>query len=568
MRGMVQMGRGALALPLFALLFSGCLGGDDLSLDDAGAPLVFDEAPLTFTGAVARAQDVDHPIQVTEDTAYLDLQVTFSGNDLPYSTPGFAVLDPAGDQVPLGPFAAGGEHVVPRLLLEKHGMGPYTLRVSGSERATAEVGYEIQGVIATGTIPAAASMAPLADAPVAADGSPDRPADAAGADDARVVVAVVDTGINVYHEAFRADGHVPVPDAVDASDEAPAPVPLQVPLTLEGNERVADGAIRDDAQWRATAPKTLYRFEGTRVLGISFIKEAAYPVLDFAGHGTATSATVLKAHPEADLVMVQTTGGTLGEAIRWAAAQPWIDVISVSWGAAGNLPFEVVFGHDVAAAAKAAQESGKVFVKSAGNDPSLNYGDSDGPPWVIAVSGAEPTSRSRDAVPSNGGMDFVSDFSVDVATFRSINGTGWTQGTSFAAPHTAGSFARAIHLVREEAGHTGGIRDGMLVDAGGIQLDWDGIVAAMARAAVYWDTAEYDPTSPPGDDPVTQVLGTGTPFLPGAPWVTAGWGYVDGAAGEAAAHHILGHASLPEKPPEAQAYMALQQQVRGAIWGV
>jgi hypothetical protein len=182
------------------------------------------------------------------------------------------------------------------------------------------------------------------------------------------------------------------------------------------------------------------------VYGISMAPEDAdvYPVYDESGHGTATADTVLQNAPNATIVMVEvsaTSWSEIAEAIQWTAEQGWIDVVSASLGNIGNVPNPLVAGGDpdleVPQASKAVVDSGKVYVNSAGNDPSPHYTDNaDGPPWVVAVSGAEPTSQGRDVVPANG-PDVVANFSVEAATHDSTSERDWIQGTSFSAPSWA-----------------------------------------------------------------------------------------------------------------------------------
>lgn len=255
-------------------------------------------------------------------------------------------------------------------------------------------------------------------------------------------------------------------------------------------------ALPIGATYSGAARQTLYYVPGTRVVGaISFGEYSSTlsctpvrqdPILDNCGHGTIVSQIAASQSPDVLLAIVEVGSGTLDDGIRWAAAQPWVDVISLSWGTLANLPLDT---SGLAAATRDAAERGKVVVVAAGNGIS-NFAlapDRDvtwtsplaGPPWVVTVGVVEAeTQRDYDwhGVP------------VDVAA----PGTA----TSFATPVVSGQLGRVLAAARAAVNDTGeGPRGGHLVVPGGGatlpgtgpladgRLDREELVLALARAA-------------------------------------------------------------------------------------
>lgn len=365
----------------------------------------------------------------------------------------------------------------------------------------------------------------------------------------RVVVAVVDSGINPYHETFQRPGaDLPLDSFVNEADgQAPRTVDLSDSGTYD--DRVdADASI-----YAGIAPQELVHFEGTNVLGISFASEGPEPILDPAGHGTATSSTVLAAHPDAIIVQVQTTGGTLANAIGWAAEQPWIDVLSVSWGAAGNAP---VGDGSIPAHTRGAYDDGKVIVNSAGNDPSpLPTDATDGPWWVLAVTGSQEGGQSKEILSSNIYPDYVSNYTVTAAAHDSVDGQTRIGGTSFSAPTVAGTVAGIVHELRKDAGHTTGIVGGEIAP---------GVLNTDIRAALNKTAA-----LPAFDGYVAGINYNGDhTHPPAAPWTTAQWGQVDARTIAPAVQAIqTGDLDVPEEKSEVGLYKQTTFALRQAYWG-
>lgn len=278
-----------------------------------------------------------------------------------------------------------------------------------------------------------------------------------------VVVAVVDTGNNPYHSEYA--------EQYDASDPAtyiPGYPDDVIPLTLsEWEKTVADGPSNQDHKdtelWADTKPGALYRFVGTKIVGhISFSSSASLPG---SGHGTMTSSratgnTISVGGPAIRLVHVQ---GFTEDGIRWAADQPWIDMISISSGlSAGGL---------VPGASNVMTQSGmetfqyaahkKPFFASSGNGVG-NVGMLGFPSWTRGPSGV-PDVISVGAN-ENGKMNVWHNFhpyivgdgcgnpSAQDNSADEIDNTGG--GTSSATPFSAGTGAAMLLEARRLLGDT------------------------------------------------------------------------------------------------------------------
>ncbi len=170
----------------------------------------------------------------------------------------------------------------------------------------------------------------------------------------RVVVAVIDTGMQPYHHEFRALVEDPTAHPSTYVPGYPADTPaLAISLndSLGGEDDNIQGFWEADADlWPTTKQGQLYWYPGTKIIGsIAFGKD-----LPGSGHGSMTSSraagnTISIGGPEILLVHVTvplvfgdltTPDGDSPEAqaVRWAADQPWIDIQTNSWG----MPFMCV----------------------------------------------------------------------------------------------------------------------------------------------------------------------------------------------------------------------------------
>ncbi|MGH2692954.1 MAG: hypothetical protein ACRDHM_10710, partial [Actinomycetota bacterium] len=144
---------------------------------------------------------------------------------------------------------------------------------------------------------------------------------------ARVVVAIIGEGTNPYHGDFSEPEQVAHP-----STYLPGYPEDAVPLNLSLDAPDYAAAVEaDTGTWEGYERVKLHYVPGTNIVGMITFGDGN--ALDEGGHGTGTSSlatgNVHGMAPNADVVMVN---GDLFAAIEWVAAQPWIDVMSISFG--------------------------------------------------------------------------------------------------------------------------------------------------------------------------------------------------------------------------------------------
>lgn len=383
------------------------------------------------------------------------------------------------------------------------------------------------------------------------------------------VVAIIDSGINPYHVAFSQQASTTAPHVFSPEGS------VAVTLSRDGDYDARVGA--DESYWKSAEAGILYAYNGTRIAAMSFTSRDSAHVLDYDGHGTATASLVARESPSAFIVALQVdievcldgecfVDRSISDALAWAAQQPWIDIISVSLALPANLPDQSAIHPEVEAylaASKLAADRGKIMVNAAGNEvvPStLDYFN--GPPWVIAVGGAQ-AERRGEALMASKAVDVVANYTETVARFDSVDATYLSGGTSYAAPIVAGTIAHAIELIRENVQGRGvgpAPQTSLVPDT---TVPADRIRAAMNLSATYFLATEWDP-QPMSLEP-RLVGGTHVPVV--IPFVQMGWGYLDGGvAPEIARRVIEADDSMPPDKEVAAEYMAQHHASREAAW--
>ena len=390
------------------------------------------------------------------------------------------------------------------------------------------------------------------------------------------VVAMIDSGINPYHVSLAAQGREPWRAILDANTTV---------IQLSNSGSYEDRIAQDANVWAAMKSGELYAFSGTRTASMSFLHDSARRVLDPVGHGSEMSSILAREVPNATILMLQVDGTSchddqtgkcvidrsLPDAMSWAAKQPWIDVITVSIALPANVPTPLAAtpeGQAYVAASRLAAANGKLVVSASGNyvaPPATNFFA--GPPWIIAVGGAEGSQNGSS--PSAGQIvDVVANFTDRTARPGTINETFYSSGTSIATPLVAGNLARTIEILRE---HLGGVpvdtRLGLAIgsiNGQRVLIDAKQVRDAMNETARVWGAADWNPVSPPSDDPVRNLLVQTVPVV--SPW-QVGWGYVDGSLPAAASQFILDHRSeIPPGKSEAASNQQRMQEAREMFW--
>ena len=374
------------------------------------------------------------------------------------------------------------------------------------------------------------------------------------------VVGLIDSGINPYHVAFRA---APGEGVERIAAEVGAQV---VRLSMDGDFQMRLEA--DAAFWEGVEPGRLYAFEGTRVLAMSASQTPGRAlILESFAHGTGVASLVTREDPDAFVVMIQADADgcsamepepgchmvDAAEPMRWLAEQPWVDVISLSLSYAGNPPYRPEAEPTVAPfveASRLANDNGKIVVVAAGNYlvPSLGSQFA-GPPWVVAVGGAHASQRSE-AMESSRVVDVVANYSAYAPRRASVDGYGWTLGTSFAAPLVAGTTARALSLLRAQGAPAPTPAE---------------LRAALNATAAQFGPADFDPTQRPTNDTLYNAVTHGVPVV--VPFAQMGWGLVHGGMAQEIARRVAeGDLAPPAEKETTAQHQARWQALREAYW--
>lgn len=224
------------------------------------------------------------------------------------------------------------------------------------------------------------------------------------------VVAVIDSALNPYHVDFGPVEGLPTDrpphewlSGFPSPDSFAGYEKLRLTPGADEQTPVADLHDSDLEKWngvtRSTRGAAHYRWlPGTKVVGL----------LDFAGnrgygslgaHGTrAASVAVGRRHgtcPDCLLVFLSYATPADGEAaIEWALEQPWIDVITNSYGFSAVQRDRLYSGSDTEAQRRASERGQTIFF-SAGNGQNNDYmvpnttlfSSQEGPDWTITVGG-------------------------------------------------------------------------------------------------------------------------------------------------------------------------------------
>ena len=266
----------------------------------------------------------------------------------------------------------------------------------------------------------------------------------------RVIVGVMDSATNPYHDFFYAGSEIypeHAPTAVTPAVLAELGVKPENQIELTRTGDIAADIEADAAIWSRVKRGELVWFKGTNLLAISFAGTDVEPLVPQtikSSHGVGTSAAVLKANPEAVVIMVE-QGNDIGNdpSHEWTFLNPSIDIVSTSYGvslALGLLPVPETRAFHAGFDGVVGQ--GKLHFSSSGNGPGLSPARAGaGPWWSIGVSGSEEDSSEGRTITSGRLPDFVSDFVQQLPYCMDCQSEIDTSvgGTSFSTPRAAPS---------------------------------------------------------------------------------------------------------------------------------
>jgi hypothetical protein len=332
------------------------------------------------------------------------------------------------------------------------------------------------------------------------------------------VVAIIDSGISPYHWDFLASKMPQAQDANLSNDlplgQAPDtwlpgfPSPASfasyqaLNLTLEETNRAR--SIRtldtaDTAKWNEVKQTTAtevnyYWIPRTKIIGaLTFsptgkIHTAGSNPANTHGHGTSSVSVgnMFGTCPQCLLVFIQYGNAATGEAaIDWAMSQPWIDVISNSYGFS-LVERDRLYSGSNTELQRQASERGQTIFFSAGNGMtntftipnSTLFSSQEGPDWIVTVGAVTPnteesyTGHGKPADVSGIGSGYPSSYASTTVGGRGTN----FGGTSNATPQVAGTYSRALYLARRN------LLGDSRIQADGVIATGGGFVCGEARA--------------------------------------------------------------------------------------
>lgn len=414
-----------------------------------------------------------------------------------------------------------------------------------------------------------------------------------------VVIAVVDTGINPYHVAYRRPEYAVHPSTYIEGFPADAPA---LGLSLGEPDYVTARGADDGPVWSQVQEKKLYWIPGTNIVGAYSVADyegappgglPSRPVIDDDGHGTGTTSVAggggasslgapFGSNPEALIVILEGLGD---EGVKWASEQPWIDFISGSYGDPLSIPCNdevddmgVWCGREYRYTAPFVLRDSRTACFSAGNgltrtgvlaDRYSSLRPTSGPSWVITVGAVSPRNEQDygwHSVPvdiSSYGLHWPAADPFSTAGEQSFG------GTSNATPVTCGVFSKALLEARKRLGDAAeGIHttpDGETVAAVGPPnraggLLGDGVLTRTELERAVFTTAEPGEFDPNGwtYDPI--VVPT-TPVY----YTQQGYGTANVASAFRAIDVITGAAPMPDRS-DVDAWIALVDSVRETVY--
>ncbi len=409
----------------------------------------------------------------------------------------------------------------------------------------------------------------------------------------RVVIGVLDTGIQPYHHEFRQAR--PGEDGFAHPSTYLSGYPADVeglPITLALNSTAAEDYFEADEElWAQTQDETLYWVPGTKIIGLTSFGTGGLPG---SGHGTMTAGrsggnTISIGGNETLLMIVRAPlalsisvgDDAQSQATRWMADQPFIDIQSHSWGmpfTCAGLATQHAWGW--AEAFKYARDRQLVMVAAAnghGNTGTLGYPsqcqDNAGVAGVVTVGATDNDGYPTWAnwFPAISG-DGCANPAPKEDTVNEISNTGG--GTSSATPFSAGGAAKMILEARRMFRDPGvGIHDGVIttVQPGGSVPEAgplaDGIFTMDELKDVLFHTAISPPTvdDSDGGECLQRVpMDENTPATAVFPFI--GYGEVNGDSIDHAIRVLQG-IDEPYVRAAEDALYEQDQDARRAFWG-
>ncbi len=382
-----------------------------------------------------------------------------------------------------------------------------------------------------------------------------------------VVVAVADSGINPYHEAFYRPENTAHPCTYVAGFSCSVPA---LRLSVGKYKDYARAVAADREVWDAVDHHQWYWIPRTNIIGAvcdGLYSDPAKPelepgtcILDDDGHGTGTASSVVSEAPDALLLVHE--GSSSAADLATAPVVP--DVQSHSWGPPAPLP---VHAADLAVegmsdTCQPVRRRESLFFLAAGNEapfPAILDCDrarSD----VHIVGGGYPGYWTPASWTT---FDFASWFCRPAADHDVTKGVSEHCGTSFSAPTAAGAVADALLRLRRQDRYTGRSTTAKVSRT----VTRAAFERALRDAATYAPKDKFDSGKTCTEYVVctveSTVYGRLAPLPEQAPHVFWGYGWLDSTVTPQIVSCVRGR-GCPAKSAEAEEWNATRNDVRTA----
>ena len=400
-----------------------------------------------------------------------------------------------------------------------------------------------------------------------------------------VVVATLDTGTNPFHPTWQRNEYRHPSAYIPGYPKTAAS--LDLTITDSFKESVAASKEELDGLKGAEFPVWV---PGTNLIGLWAGADDMRPVFDVRNptdtgshsHGAHASSQIsgegFGLSPDSYLVVMDRTsdGGRSpyevnAEGLRWAADQPWIDIIHTN--IQNPVPLadeETLLFPGYPEAVRYALSKGKVVVSAGGNfwvEPTETSPHA-GPPGVLVAGANDNCGYTDYANPDpHVVMDGYQTYSAAADSYEQDT----FGGTSSASPRTTGYVAELLLRIRREYGYTGGIRNGALVTlppatrpATGPLAD--GRLVAAEMHEIVRKTANPNPHESKWDG--DQMIGLCVPQpvdLPVAFYPKMGYGEISEHTIDLAFDVAVGRAEMPSRPVEDE-YYKHSEELRRRFW--
>lgn len=398
-----------------------------------------------------------------------------------------------------------------------------------------------------------------------------------------VVVATLDTGGNVFHPTWHRDQYRhPSRFIPGYPQSAPA-------LRLRFDADYAKTVFSNNRELKRLSKGHPYWIPGTNIIGTWAHPTDRAPVFDARNftqpshaHGAQASSQIagkgFGLAPQAYIVIVDRTPDpdfdyeTNAEALKWAADQPWIDIIHTNIQDPVPLTNETMPAvvRNFPDAVRYALDKGKLVVSAGGNyfAEFTETSPHAGPPGVL-VAGANDNCGYTDY--SNADPHVVMDGYGTVSAAPNSYEEAEFSGTSSASPRITGYVAQLLLSLRRYFGYTDGIKDGALLKLAPPERPKqgpleDGELTAAELHEIVRRTANPNPHDSKWDG-AQEIYCVPQPMdLPFAFYPKMGYGEVSEHTIDAAFRVAIGKDPMPGRPYEDMFYEA-SEEARRAFWG-